>query len=149
MEQCLVCFSSFIINKALGWKWGWLLHREGTRLSETVSPVLCCAVCSNEKQRSHHVTTWAAVARHTDVSVMFPICSPDVSISRCCFTPDSSSGSHLGARDEPSSNHIRHGEAITAGPFLVMVCSPNDRPTGCVHSGCVCLLSFAAIPMHR
>lgn len=44
-----------------------------------------------------------------------------------------------GARDEPSSNHIRHGEAITAGPFLVMVYSPNDKPTGCVGSGHVCL----------
>lgn len=81
MEQCLVCFSSFIINKALGWKWGWLLHREGTRLSETVLPALCYAVCSNKTQRSHHVTTWAEMARHTDVSVKFPICSRDVSIS--------------------------------------------------------------------
>lgn len=44
-----------------------------------------------------------------------------------------------GARDEPSSNHIRHGEAITARPFLVMVYSPNDKPTGCVGSGRVCL----------
>lgn len=40
-------------------------------------------------------------------------------------------GSHLRARDEPSSDHIRHGEAITTGPFLVTVCSPNDKPTGC------------------
>lgn len=75
--------------------------------------------------------------KHLHVSIMFPICSSCLSISHLKLAPDGSSGSHLQARDEPSSNHIRHGEAITAGPFLVMVCSPNDKPTGCVGSECV------------
>lgn len=82
MEQCLVCFSSFIINKALGWKWGWLLHMEDRRLSETLLQVLCCAVCSKETQRGHHITSCVEMARLTEVSVLFPVCSPDVSISR-------------------------------------------------------------------
>lgn len=47
-----------------------------------------------------------------------------------------------GARDEPSSDHIRHGEAITARPCLVMVCTPNDKPTGRV----LVLTAFVCLP---
>lgn len=65
---------------------GLVVHREDTRLSETVLQMLCCAVCSNETQSSHHVTTCVEMARHTDVSVMFPICTPDASISRLKLT---------------------------------------------------------------
>lgn len=68
-------------------------------------------------------------------SIMFPICSFFLSISSC-LAADRSSASHLWASDEPSSDHIRHGEAISARTFLVMVCFPQwQAPWLCVGYG--------------
>lgn len=145
-----MCFSSFIINKALGRKWevAWVLRRERTRLS---AQHFAGVVQGLYFQMRHREVIILPPAKNRPDVPMFLLCSIYAALICQCFfspffAPDSSSGSHLRARDEPSSNHIRHGETITAGPFLVMVCSPNDRPTGCVRSGCVCLLSLAAIP---
>lgn len=144
MEQCLVCFSSFIIN----WDGNGAGCSQGgyeTLWDCFTDVMLCCMFKRDTEQPScyHLCRDGQAYWCVCYVPYMHPWC---VDFS---FKADSSSGSHLRARDEPSSNHIRHGEAITAGPFLVMVCSSNDRPTGCVRSGCVCLLSFVAIPVHR
>lgn len=50
-----------------------------------------------------------------------------------------------GARDEPSSDYIRHGEAITVGPFLVMVYSPKWQGHWLSAGyGYVCMSAFPA-----
>lgn len=82
-------------------------------------------MCKADREKpSYCITAYEEMSERPTSSIMFPICSFFLSISSC-LAADRSSASHLWASDEPSSDHIRHGEAISARTFLVMVCFPQ------------------------
>lgn len=137
MKQCFACFSSFIISKALGWIFffflSWLLCLTGEHARHRLNE--CWAEA--ETQRGHHITTCKEMPKHPDASIMFPICSSCLSISHLelfgswQFIRFSSPGPGM-SHHQTTSGMERQSQP---GLFLVMVCSPNDKPTGCVASG--------------
>ena len=80
-------------------------------------------VCLGQAQQSHHTVLLRGEKLSLAVSIT-QLLSVDFSF-KAVWLLTVHQVLISGARDEPSSDHIRHGEAITVGPFLVMVCSPK------------------------
>lgn len=120
MKQCFACFSSFIISKALGWIFfffSFLALVSNGRARKTPSEWMLGWSRDTERPSYYHLQRDAQASRCVYYVPYMQLLSVDFSF-RAVWLLTVHQILISGARDEPSSNHIRHGEAITAGPFF-------------------------------